>query len=171
MQTSPAGRLDHTRARAWRSPARRSSAGFTLLELLVCLVILAFVAALVPPMLARTAERSALRGAVSSLSAELRLARSGAIAANAVRGVVIDPDRRSFGPLARPDRHRLPDSASVVVRTAAAARVPAGSAIRFFPNGSSTGGEIAVAAGTTGYLVSVNWLTGRVRVEELADGR
>ena len=153
------------------SAAATATAGFTLLELLVCLVILAFVAALVPPMLARTAERSSLRTAVASLGSELRLARSGAITANAVRGVVIDTDGRSFGPLGRPARHRLPENATVVVRSAAAADVPAGSAIRFFPNGSSTGGEIALAAGNSGFLVSVNWLTGRVRVEELGGGR
>jgi general secretion pathway protein H len=139
--------------------------------LLVVLVILGFAAALVPPMLAGTAERSSLRSAAASLSSELRLARSQAVTARAVRAVVIDPHRRSFGPLELPARHRLPENGTVVVRTATAADIGGASAIRFFPNGSSTGGEVALAIGPTGYRVSVNWLTGRVRVEEMGGGR
>jgi len=38
--------------------------------------------------------------------------------------------------------------------------------IRFYPDGSSTGGRITVAAGERKYLVDVDWLTGRVSINE-----
>ena len=37
-------------------------------------------------------------------------------------------------------------------------------AIRFYPDGSSTGGRITVASGERKYLVDVDWLTGRVSI-------
>ncbi|MDX1606523.1 MAG: hypothetical protein R3202_10055, partial [Candidatus Competibacterales bacterium] len=37
--------------------------------------------------------------------------------------------------------------------------------IRFFPDGSSTGGHIALAEGGLEYRVNVDWLTGRVTIE------
>ena len=37
-------------------------------------------------------------------------------------------------------------------------------AIRFFPDGSSTGGRVTLAAGERKFLVDVNWLTGRVGI-------
>ena len=37
-------------------------------------------------------------------------------------------------------------------------------AIRFYPDGSSTGGRITVASGERKYVVDVDWLTGRVSI-------
>ena len=41
-----------------------------------------------------------------------------------------------------------------------------GGAIRFFPDGSSTGGRITLSIDSMRYLVNVDWLTGRVKVME-----
>jgi general secretion pathway protein H len=38
--------------------------------------------------------------------------------------------------------------------------------IRFYPDGSSTGGRITVKAGERQYLVDVDWLTGRVSIAD-----
>jgi len=38
--------------------------------------------------------------------------------------------------------------------------------IRFYPDGSSTGGRITLSAGERKYLVDVDWLTGRVSIED-----
>ena len=38
--------------------------------------------------------------------------------------------------------------------------------IRFYPDGSSTGGRITVSSGERKYLVDVDWLTGRVSIED-----
>ena len=39
-------------------------------------------------------------------------------------------------------------------------------AIRFYPDGSSTGGRVTLASGTRAFLVDVDWLTGRVTIKE-----
>ena len=43
---------------------------------------------------------------------------------------------------------------------------PTGGAIRFFPDGSSTGGEIMLAGAAGTFFVRVDWLTGRIRIDE-----
>jgi general secretion pathway protein H len=40
--------------------------------------------------------------------------------------------------------------------------------IRFFPNGTSTGGKVRLETGRQVYEVRVNWLTGRVVVERIS---
>jgi general secretion pathway protein H len=40
----------------------------------------------------------------------------------------------------------------------------AAGSIRFFPDGSSTGGRVMIAAGNEKLSVDVNWLTGRVSI-------
>ena len=37
-------------------------------------------------------------------------------------------------------------------------------AIRFFPDGSSTGGRVTLASGERKFLVDVDWLTGKVSI-------
>ena len=39
-------------------------------------------------------------------------------------------------------------------------------AIRFYPDGSSTGGRVTLASGERKFLVDVDWLTGRVTIKE-----
>ena len=39
-------------------------------------------------------------------------------------------------------------------------------AIRFFPDGSSTGGRVTLAHDNLSYLVDVDWLTGRVVIQD-----
>ena len=39
-------------------------------------------------------------------------------------------------------------------------------AIRFFPDGSSTGGRITLSTDRLAYLVDVDWLTGKIHLLE-----
>jgi len=39
-------------------------------------------------------------------------------------------------------------------------------AIRFYPDGSSSGGRVILKRGDGGYQVGVNWLTGRILIAE-----
>ena len=159
--TSPAGD---------RAPDR-ASRGFTLLELLVVLVILGAVAALVPPMLAHGSAQAQLKRTVATLASTLRQARSDAILRDDPQGVVIDPIGRSFGPAEAPLRYRIADGIAVEVTAADKAEDREGRpAIRFLPDGRSTGGSIRLAGQGRAYQVEVNWLTGRVRIQEAGNG-
>lgn len=57
----------------------------------------------------------------------------------------------------------IPDGVEVEIHTAQSELESSTiSGIRFFPDGSSTGGYIRIKADNKAYRISVNWLTGRV---------
>jgi prepilin-type N-terminal cleavage/methylation domain-containing protein len=71
-------------------------AGFTLLEMLVVIAIVALVAALSVPLLSKMPDGVRLRALSNGLAAALRVTRSAAIRLNSETSLVIDVDRRIF---------------------------------------------------------------------------
>ncbi len=140
--------------------------GFTLIEMLIVLVIAGLMIGLVVtrgPLRSVTLD---VRSAASSVAQALRLARSQAILGNRSVNFVLDTGARSFRVEGTPMRF-LPrglDVSAVVTAGEAAANRIAG--IDFLPDGSSTGGTIALAEGGRRMLVQVDWLTGRVSVAD-----
>jgi general secretion pathway protein H len=142
--------------------------GFTLIEVILTLAILGFVLVLVAGYKPPWSSGLSLQGTAAELASGLRLARSEAIASN--RSVAFDLDlvghRYRVGVGAE---RRLPANLSIELLTIAGEQRAAGTGdIRFNPDGSSTGGRIALAAGQRHIAVGVDWLTGRVSI---ADGR
>jgi general secretion pathway protein H len=134
---------------------RQGQAGFTLIEMIVVIVIMALVASLV---LVRQPWHSAgfnTEATVRALSSALRLARSRAIAQDREVTVVTRADGFAVdggAPWLLPPGEAL--SAAQIV---------------FMPDGGSTGTTVLLAAGPRRIAVSVNWLTGRVLSRELGD--
>jgi general secretion pathway protein H len=162
MQRRCLARIDRSFGYAAR-PAR----GVTLLELLIVLSIMAFVATIVLPMLGGGVSTSELKSAAREVAAGLRYARGQAIVQRGDALLVIDVDARSF--TLPPDTrvHRLPEKLDVKLFTAQRDLVGEKiGAIRFFPDGGSNGGRITLAAGERKYDVDVDWLTGRVTILE-----
>ena len=86
---------------------RRGAAGFTLIEMLVVLSILALVASLSMPLLSRGSEGVRLDTAASDLSAALNATRAAAIAANRPMALMVDVERQEASDRARFRRGRL----------------------------------------------------------------
>jgi general secretion pathway protein H len=150
---------------------KRACHGVTLFELLLVLSILALATAITVPMLVRspTAE---LRAHAQAIAAGLRSARDRALTHNRPTALVVDVKaRRVVMGQGRPP-YQLPKSIDLDLYTARSAlsRKSIG-AIRFFPDGSSTGGRITLKAERRHYLVDVEWLTGRVRILDQAAQR
>ena len=144
--------------------ARRLS-GVTLLELLVVLTLMAFVVAVVLPTLGGGVSTAALKSAAREVAAGLRYARGQAIAQRSEALLVLDVEARTFTLPPDTHLHRLPERLELKLYTAQ--RDIVGDkigAIRFFPDGGSTGGRITLAAGERKYDVDVDWLTGRVTI-------
>jgi general secretion pathway protein H len=118
----------------------KASRGHTLIELLVVAGIAASAAAVTVPHLASGRDAAAAQAAAGEVANALRLARADAVT-------------RQREVTWRPEQARVP-----------LAEAP--SEIRFFTDGSSTGGRIVVAAGGRRKVVEVAWLTGRVRVHD-----
>ncbi len=127
--------------------------GFTLIEIIVVIVIMAMVSGLV---LIKQPWRSAglnTDATVRALTNALRLARSRAIAQD--RQVAVVTAANGFAV----------DGRSIWALPPEEALSP--SEIVFTPDGGSTGGTILLASGARRISVDVNWLTGRVRALEL----
>jgi general secretion pathway protein H len=158
---------------AWRgAPAPGGRAGgFTLLEILIVLVIITLLLAVVPPMLSGALGTVQLRAAARDLAAGLGRARSAAIASQQEATLVVDVESRSYQVSGERQALQLPDHVAVKLFTAKSElESDSKGAIRFFPDGSSTGGRVTLSHGDLAYLVDVDWLTGRVRILEEEEG-
>lgn len=148
--------------------ARRAEAGFTLLEVVVVLVVLALGLGLLS---ARGPPRSAaleIRGAAGELAQALRLTRAQAIARNHSAGLTLDLARRSWRIDAGPERV-LPPAFALSIRAAGSETLGDRlGGIRFAPDGSSSGGWIEISDGHRRMQVGVDWLSGRVTLAEQA---
>ncbi|MFN2169582.1 MAG: GspH/FimT family pseudopilin [Anaerolineae bacterium] len=150
------------------APGRRRVTGFTLIELMVVLAIAALLMAVVPPLISAALPGVETKAAARRTMANLRLARETAIRNGEDAALTVDVEQRrlelpGFRAVSFPER--------VQMHLEAASREmvdESRGAIRFFPDGSSTGGRIVLARGDpghqSGYEVGVTWLTGRVRM-------
>jgi general secretion pathway protein H len=144
---------------------RRRTAGVSLLELMIVLMIMAIVAAFVVPMLGGGVSNTELRSAARQLAAGLRLARSEAVSQRRETFLVLDVAGRRFKVDRDPQEHALPREAELKLYTAQKDLVDEKiGSIRFYPDGGSNGGRITVGSGERKYEVDVDWLTGRVAI-------
>ena len=147
--------------------ARTGQHGFTLLEILVVLVIGVLLVALVPPLLSGMSGATELRGAARQLAAGLRNARNEAVERQQEAVLTLDLERRRFGVTGDPREIALPESVALKLYTAQSELLDSTTGgIRFFPDGSSTGGFITVSGPKLAYRVNVDWLTGAVAIVE-----
>ena len=106
-----------------------------------------------------------LLATANEAAARFRHARTAAISGAVETTVLIDTDRRIVGapkPLAPIEI--APDIDMLAVVSDAERRSPSIAGIRFFPNGSATGGTLRLQRGAQAFEVRVNWFTGRVSV-------
>jgi general secretion pathway protein H len=142
-------------------------AGFTLIELLIVLVIMALAYTLASPMISSGVSGTELKASARQLAAGLRKARSEAVARRRETVITVDVEGRQFQLSGDPHVYRLHQSVAVQLFTAQSELVTStAGAIRFFPDGGSTGGRITVTAGQRKYDVDINWLTGQVVILE-----
>ena len=147
--------------------AMRRAKGFTLVELLVVFAIMAMVVGVVPMAFERMREVAQYRDALRGVSSSLRAARQQALIARAETHFVVDLARHSYG-VAGSSMTIVPDALQIRVTTAGIEARGQEMAIRFFPDGGSTGGSIAIVRPSgVGMRMQVDWLSGRVTEEAL----
>jgi len=145
----------------------RLQSGVTLLELLIVLAIMGFIAGIAVPMFSSGVSTTQLKSAASEVAAGLRLARDQAIAQRNETLWQIDVAARAFNVPPDPRVHHLPERIEIKLFAAQSDLVGDNlGAIRFFPDGGSNGGRVTLAYGERKYEVDVDWLTGRIAILE-----
>lgn len=136
-----------------------------MLELLVVLLLLGMVYALAVPMISAGMPGAELKGAARQLAAGLRKARSQAVTHKQETALTLDLAQHAFKVSGDPRSYALPPKVQLNLFTAQSEilRDKVG-AIRFYPDGSSTGGRITVASGERQFHVNIDWLTGQVAI-------
>lgn len=151
----------------WLTRSSAKQRGFTLLELLVVLVIAVLLVSVTPPLLSAMSGSTELRGAARQIAAGLRLARNLAITHQAEAVMSLDLAQRRFAISGDPREITLPESLVLHLYTAQSElQNQTTGNIRFFPDGSSTGGAITVSGPKIAYRVNVDWLTGGIAIVE-----
>ena len=138
--------------------------GFTLVELLVVLAIAALMMTMVPSLFSASFPGLEMKSAARRTAATLRLARESAIRQGTETELLVDVEARRLA-LQGYRNLDLPKRLTVQLETANREMLDdQRGVIRFFPDGSSTGGRIIVANGDHGYQIGVIWLTGRIEL-------
>lgn len=143
-----------------REVAAGRSPGFTLLELILTLFVLALAAGLAAPAIGRTAETIRARADVAAFTALLRHAHERAITTRQRLSVVVDPGERRIT-VASEEGEK--EARTLEARVAVEASPPPALTVRFEPSGTSSGGEFRVSSGPARYRVTIDPVTGRVR--------
>lgn len=137
-----------------------ATAGFTLVEMLVVLAIMALVAAIAAPGLVSNYRTKNVETLAGEITMRLRLSRTSAIATARPKQVVVDLGARviRFG---ERDIVTLPDDVKMTVVTGQET-VVAGrqTVLTFLPDGSASGMDIALQQKGRTARIAVNWLTG-----------
>jgi general secretion pathway protein H len=143
-------------------PLRAPIRGFTLLELLLVIALMAVALGVLGVGLGRGLEAGRDRQALREIVAALRQTRTQAVLSGAPRQLRFDLTQRSFqAPGQAPGQ--WPANLAVQLTTAEAM----GPAVAFFPDGSSSGGHLLVERAGQRWRIDVGWLNGNVRWQAL----
>jgi len=144
--------------------------GFTLIEVVVVLAILALVTAMALPLLTGAGAKADARVAAREIAAGMRLTRNFAMMRGHAEAFLVDTASGVFRAGATAAPQRVPGDVRLVLYTTTGERRGATvGSIRFFPDGSSTGGGIRLRAGNSRAEVLVDWLTGHLTIGDGTD--
>ncbi len=133
------------------SERRDRNAGFTLVEVTLAMAIIALVAALALPRVWPGQGATSMRATAYSLAASLRQARNTALAGGSATSVPVDGKARRVGATEIPE--------DLEIRTAGI-----DGAVRFDPDGRSSGGAIVLSREGVAYTIRIDPLTAGVQI-------
>jgi general secretion pathway protein H len=148
---------------------RRAARGFTLVEILAVVALIALALAVVSVSVGSGLTGAKVKSASRDLVAAMRYARGQAIVKREPQSVSIDVEKRRYK---APNKKwvELPKDMTMKLFTARSELEEEGvGRIRFFPDGSSTGGHVDLIRDESTWRVEVLWLTGQVSLREGAE--
>jgi general secretion pathway protein H len=144
---------------------RVSEHGFTLLEMVCVLALIAMMAAVLLPLIPRQTSRARLQAYALQAAAVLKEDRNAAIRQGTAVATLVDAGSRLIRSGATAAFIRIPEDVRFeALLPRSCNHREALSTINFFASGMSCGGAIALTRLDVGYEVRVNWLTGRIEI-------
>ena len=144
----------------------RRHRGFSLIELIAVLALIAVVAGAAAVSIGSNLGGAKTRAAVRDLTAALRQTRGLAIVNGEERSLEVDVEARTYQVPGKA-LVQLPEELQMKLLTAASEQTgDSKGLIRFFPDGSSSGGRVTLIRDRREWRVEIAWLTGEVRIEE-----
>ena len=144
---------------------RKAEAGFTLVEMVCVIAIIALLAAILLPHISRATSRPRLEGYAVETASLLKADRTAAMRRRIPIATQVDASERYLRSGSTGRILRVPDdvtfSATLPIRCNDR---PAFSTISFFATGMSCGGTIVLSRLGAVYEIRVNWLTGGIEI-------
>lgn len=138
--------------------------GFTLFEMLAVILLIGIAAAAVSIPVTQGLASARVNAASGELAAALRWTRAQSIVKGESLALEVDTSAATYHAPGKPVAH-LPRDMRVAITSAREDQANATTGrIRFFPDGSSTGGRITLTRGEREWHVNVAWLTGAIQV-------
>ena len=152
----------------WPTSPRRAVRGFTLIELLVVMALLVLLLTAAAPRLGAGGSRTEALAAVRTVVSALRATRNAALGAGDGARLVFDVNAHTLQVPGERRPRTLPEHLQIALLTAKSELGSEGiGAVRFFPDGSSTGARVRLQGRAGAWIVDVNWLTGAIASREL----
>ena len=148
-----------------RSDPRRA-AGFTLIEMIVVLAILALVIAALPISGTPVSPATHARAAAREIAGALRAARSEAVMTNRSISVALDATNHRYWSDPKSPKSLPGDLRLALLTSSDEVVADSIGEIRFDPDGGSSGGRVAIEGGDRTWWIGVDWLTGKVSIVE-----
>jgi general secretion pathway protein H len=139
--------------------AHGKQAGFTLVEMLVVLALIAFAMTISLPYATKSGDVRQLEAMTSTIIAELRLTKAMAIAQNRRASMTFDLKNRKINSL---PTITIPPKVKVDLLTVQGQTQSNLMSFDFYPDGAASGGKIILAIEGNTREIDVNWLTGAV---------
>lgn len=136
--------------------------GFTLFEMLVVILLISLAVGLLGLGARQAVQAANERRVVGQMVDALRTTRAGAIVSGRAARTEFDLQRLTFQAPGRAP-HAWPPSLQVTLHSAE----QVASAVEFYPDGSSTGGNLLLANGSRRWRIDIGWLTGSVQSKAL----
>jgi len=145
----------------------RLNKGFTLLELIVVLFIVVLGFSAIGINLSSGNDSAELKVTARDIVSALRYARGQALISHQEITLTLNLAKNSYTVSSRDKVYSIPKAIKVTVVTAQSELNGEGLGnIRFFADGSSTGGRITLARGNASWQIDINWLTGQIELND-----
>jgi len=131
------------------------------------IVVIAMAAAVVAPNIGSGNQTASLNATAREIASALRFARGHALTHRKEAVFLVNLEENSYQLTDKKKVFKMTKDIAVILDIAQSQIIDEDhGGIRFFPDGSSTGGRITLELGENKRQIDVNWLTGQVEIDD-----